>query len=172
MTVTTTELCAIAIAATACVFDVRTARIPNVLTFGAAILGVLFHTASPHGHGLTAAMLGFGTGLLVFFPIFALGAMGAGDVKLMAALGAWLGWYPIVFVALYGSLAGGVLALAVAFARGYARQALTNIRMLATHWWVAGVKPLPALTLEAGHGLRLPYAVPIAVGLVTTLWIQ
>ena len=63
---------------------------------------------------MTHAALGLFVGLAVFFPLFALGAMGAGDVKLMAAVGAWIGAKPILYVALYGSVAGGVLALVVA----------------------------------------------------------
>jgi hypothetical protein len=49
-------------------------------------------------------------------------------------------------------------------------KAYRNIRMLLKEWWLFGVRPIPALTLEAGHGLRLPYALPIMAGLVVTLW--
>ena len=97
----------------ACVSDVSTSRIPNVLTFAAAALALVFHASAPGGLGFTHAGLGLIVGLAVFFPLFALGAMGAGDVKLMAAIGAWIGWKSMVFVALYGSVAGGVLALVV-----------------------------------------------------------
>lgn len=166
------ELCTLTVAAAACLFDLKSARIPNALTFGAAGLAVIFHTVAPQGAGLGAALVGLLIGLLVFFPMFALGAMGAGDVKLMAALGAWVGWYPIIYIALYGSIAGGVLGLLVAVARGYLAQAITNIRALLAYWWVAGVRPLPALTLESTTALRLPYAVPIAVGVVVTLWVR
>ena len=88
------EAFAFGIAAVACATDIRTARIPNLLTFTAIVAGVLFQTLMPQGSGVAAAALGMLAGLLVFFPIFALGAMGAGDVKLMAALGAWVGWHP------------------------------------------------------------------------------
>src|SRR5918993_4610254 len=164
------ETTAVVIALVACATDLRSARIPNYLTFPAAAAGLLFHAVSPTGSGLAAAALGLLAGLLVFFPIFALGAMGAGDVKLMAALGAWLGWQPVIYVALYGAVAGGVLALALALWRGYLRTAAQNIKSLLTFWAIEGIKPLPALTLEAGTGLRLPYALPIMVGLLVTLW--
>lgn len=166
------EVGALVIAGIACAFDLRSARIPNALTFPAAVLGVLFHAAAPSGHGADAAALGLLTGLAAFFPIFALGAMGAGDVKLMAALGAWIGWYPAVYTALYGSVAGGVLAVGVSMAHGYLGQAMTNIRTLLTFWWLAGVKPVPTMTLDESGGLRLPYALPIAIGLVVTLWLR
>ena len=63
-----------------------------------------------------------------------------------------------------------VLAVGVALWRGYLRKALSNIGALVRYWSLVGIKPLPELTLEAGAGLRLPYAVPIMVGLVVTLW--
>jgi prepilin peptidase CpaA len=164
------EIAALIVAGVACATDLRSARIPNALTFGAVVLAVLYHTAAPDGFGFGRAILGLGVGLLVFFPVFALGGLGAGDVKLMAALGTWLGWQSILQVAVFGALAGGVMALALALRRGYLGQAWRNIRMLMTHWWLFGVRPLPELTLEAGRGLRLPYALPIAAGLVVTLW--
>jgi len=164
------EVTALVIGALACATDLRSARIPNLLTFGSILAGVLFHALAPNGSGVAAAALGLVAGLLVFFPIFALGALGAGDVKLMAALGTWIGWLPVIYVALYGAVAGGVLAVGVALWRGYLRKALSNIGALVKYWSLVGIKPLPELTLEAGAGLRLPYAVPIMVGLVVTLW--
>ena len=164
------EAAAIVIAAIAAVTDTATSRIPNVLTFTAASFALLFHTTAPAGSGGTFALAGLAVGLAVFFPLFALGAMGAGDVKLMAAIGAWIGAMPILYVGLYGSIAGGVFALIVAIRRRYLRQALTNLKMLLMYWWVEGVKPFPPLTLESTHATRLPYALAIATGLAVTLW--
>jgi prepilin peptidase CpaA len=164
------EFAALVVGAAACATDLRSARIPNVLTFGAIMAGVAFHAVAPGGAGIGAAMVGLLVGLLVFFPFFALGALGAGDVKLMAAIGSWVGWQMVLQVALYGALAGGVFAIALALWRGYLGQAFRNLRMLFQHWWLVGVRPLPELTLEAGHGLRLPYALPIMAGLVVALW--
>jgi prepilin peptidase CpaA len=165
---TIAEAVAIAVVIVASVWDVATSRIPNVLTFTAIGLALAFHLMV--GGGAPYAALGLLVGLAVFFPMFALGAMGAGDVKLMAALGAWIGWKAILFVALYGSLAGGALGLVIGMRRRYLRKALSNLKMLATYWWVEGVKPLPALTLEAKDSQRLPYALAIAAGLAVTVW--
>jgi prepilin peptidase CpaA len=164
------EGCAVAIALVACHYDLATSRIPNKLTFTTAALAIVFHLFAPYGGGWSHSVLGLLVGLLVFFPLFALGAMGAGDVKLMAAVGAWIGATAILNVALYGSVAGGVLALIVALRQGYLRKALTNVKMLLMFWWVEGIKPFPALTLESTDGLRLPYALAIAAGLAVTLW--
>jgi prepilin peptidase CpaA len=165
---TTAEIVAVAVVIVACIWDVATSRIPNVLTFTAVGLALAFHAVA--GAGAPYAARGLLAGLVVFFPMFALGAMGAGDVKLMAALGAWIGWKAVLFVALYGSLAGGAIAILIGMRRRYLRKALSNLRLLATYWWVEGVKPFPALTLEAKDSQRLPYALAIAAGLAVTVW--
>ncbi|MBL8137482.1 MAG: prepilin peptidase [Acidobacteria bacterium] len=164
------ETCAVVVGLVACATDISTRRVPNVLTGLAVVCGLAAHTLLPSGHGLTAALLGCAAGLAAFFPFFALGGMGGGDVKLMAALGTWIGWSPVLWTALYGAVAGGVLGLIVGFAHGYLRQAFSNIGTLFLVWRVQGVRPVPELTLEHGRGPRLPYALPIFVGLVTTLW--
>ena len=164
------EFGALTSAAVACVVDVRTARIPNVLTATSLAAAVVAHAVVPGGHGLGAVLGGAVTGLAAFFPIFALGGLGGGDVKLMGALGAWLGWEPVVWTALYTAIAGGVLALVWSLAHGYLRRAASNLRALGTFWLVAGVRPMPDLTLDEGRGPRLPYAVPILAGVLLTIW--
>lgn len=161
---------AVVLAAGAAITDVKSARIPNAITLVGALAGVLAHGVLPGGAGAMASVAGATAGLAVFFPIFALGGLGGGDVKLMAALGAWVGWPAVLLVALYTALAGGVLAVGVALARGYLRQALGNLRGLARFWMIVGVRPEPSLTLAHGRGPRLPYALPILAGLVVTLW--
>lgn len=163
---------ALGVAAVACVTDLRDRRIPNWLTGGTALAALASHVVAAGGVGVSSALLGLVVGLVVFFPFFALGGMGGGDVKLMAALGAWVGWQGIVWTALYGAVAGGVLALVVAVGHGYLRQAFSNIGGLLLFWSAQGIRPMPALTLEHGHGPRLPYAFPIFVGLVVALWRQ
>lgn len=166
------EAVAAAVAVAACVTDVRWRRVPNALTLPALAAGVLAHGLWSGGLGPLGALGGAAVGLAVFFPFFALGGMGAGDVKLMAALGAWIGAPAIGWTALYCALAGGVLGLALALVHGYLTRALVNIWQLMTFWFAHGVRPLPALTLEHGRGPRLPYAVPVLAGLVMALWRQ
>lgn len=158
--------------ALACVSDLRTRRIPNVLTLSAAGAAVLFHAATGGWSAVGWSLAGLFVGALLFFPMFALRGMGAGDVKLLAALGAWLGPGQVAAVALATSLAGGAIAIIVAFAHGYLRKALRNLYLLLMHWRVAGVQPLPAVTLERAAGPRLAYAFPIAIGTVVTLWLK
>jgi prepilin peptidase CpaA len=163
---------ALILASVACVTDVRSRRIPNVLTFGGAAAGLLFHAVYPGGAGWIPAAEGWLVGAAFLFIPFALGGLGAGDVKLLAALGAWLGPAEIIRAAVYAALAGGVLALVVALLRGYLRKALSNIWFLLCHWSVVGVRPVPELSLEGSAGPRLAYAIPIFVGLVLTTWLR
>lgn len=161
---------ALILAFSASVTDLRASRVPNALTAMGALAGIAAHTVFPGGSGPAASALGSAAGLVVFLPFFVLGGMGGGDVKLMAALGAWLGAPAILVTALYTAVVGGVLALAVALARGYLREAFSNIAALLRHWMLVGVRSEPSLTLERGRGPRLPYAVPILIGLIVTVW--
>lgn len=163
---------AIAVAVVAAIWDLRTRRIPNLLTFGSALLAIVAHT---YTGGVTAAgwsLAGWFVGVLFFLPIFALRGMGAGDVKLLAALGAWLGPGPIVWVALFSLVAGGVIGLLVALGYGYLTQALTNIWWMFSYWKAEGPKPVPQVTLATQKGPRLAYAVPVFAGLMVTLWLK
>ena len=156
----------------ACISDVRTRRIPNALTFSAIAAALLFHALTG---GLSAtgwSLAGCFLGTALFFPMFALRGMGAGDVKLLAAVGAWLGPTEVAMVALAASLAGGVMAIAVSLAHGYLKTAVQNLWMLLTHWRVMGVRPLEQVTLEGTRGPRLAYAVPISIGTMVTLWLK
>lgn len=162
---------AVAIALVACVTDLRARRIPNLLTFPAALAGLAWHAAGGFS-ALGWALGGLAVGLLLFFPLFLLRGMGAGDVKLLAALGAWLGPGTIAWVAAYAAIAGGALAIVVALNSGYLRPMFRNVWLLLTQWRVAGVKPLDTLTLEQGRGPRLAYAVPIALGLCGVIWLR
>ena len=161
---------ALLIGAVACATDVRTRRIPNVLTLGAALAGVVFHTMTSGMDGALAAGGGWVVGLLLFLPFFALGGMGGGDVKLLAALGAWLGPQETLWLAVYAGIAGGVLGVAVAVSRGYLRTALSNVALMFGYWSHVGIKRVPGLTLEASGAPRLAYAIPILVGTVVTIW--
>lgn len=169
---TMTSVMVLAIALTACVTDVRSRRIPNSLTFGGAIAAVIFHTIVSGPAGFVTASGGWVAGVLLFLAPFALGGMGGGDLKLVAALGAWLGPEQTVWIVLYTGVAGGIMALAVAAARGYLRQALSNVWLLLAHWRVAGIRPLREVSLEGSSGPRLAYALPILVGTVVTIWLR
>jgi prepilin peptidase CpaA len=156
----------------ACVCDLRTRRIPNLLTFGGSAIAVAYSLWISSLGGLAASLGGWTVGLALFLPMFLLGGMGAGDVKLAACIGAWLGPSAALFVALYSAIAGGVMAVAVAVATGYFKQAVANVWLLLAHWRVVGVRPLPELTLEGSRGPRLPFALPIFAGAIAAMWLK
>lgn len=160
---------ALGVAVTASVCDLITRRIPNILTLGAGAAGVCCGLAVQGLDGLGWSLAGWAVGLAVFLPLFFVHGMGAGDVKLLAALGSWVGPDVVLWTALYGAVAGAILATCVALARGYLRPAMRNIGRILAHWRVFGFTPVPELTLADATAPRLPYAVPIAVGLVIAL---
>jgi prepilin peptidase CpaA len=160
----------IVIGLVACVTDVRSRRIPNLLTFSAAVAALLFHLFFDRGPGAALALAGWATGLVLFLPFFLLRGMGAGDVKLLAALGAWLGPLQVIWLAMFAAIAGGVMALVVATSRGHLRTMFRNVGNMLLFWYVAGPRPVPEQTLERSQSPRLAYAIPIFVGTVITLW--
>jgi len=162
---------AITVGVVACVWDIRTRRIPNLLTFGSAAAALIYHGATGGLAGLFDSMGGWLVGALLFAPMFLLGGMGAGDVKLLAALGAWLGPWSGLWVGVYSSVAGGVFAVIAALTTGYLRQALRNVWLLLAHWRVSGPRPVEGITLDTAAGPRLAYAVPILAGLLVTVWL-
>ena len=153
--------------------DVRRRRIPNRLVFSGAVLGVLLNSLALPGvttAGPWLALGGLAVGLGLLLPMHAMKALGAGDVKLMAMVGAFLGPRATVFAVLCSLLAGGVLALAVAVYQGTLRQALANARQLLLQGWLrAAAGEVPQLDAPAAPGGNLPYAIAIAVG--TAIWL-
>jgi prepilin peptidase CpaA len=167
------RLAMIVVGLVACGFDFRTRRIPNALTLPAATIAVVVHGVAHGMSGVGASLGGFGLGILLFLPGFALGGMGGGDVKLLAAFGAWIGPVGTAWMALYAGVAGGVMAVAVALFHGYLRQAVRNVGGMVLQWFLTGLKSIPHLTLEQqGSAPRLAYALPITVGALLSLWLR
>ena len=149
----------------ACASDARNRRIPNVLVLITAVTGILFAViAKSWASGLWQAGAGLGTGLLIWLPLYALGVLGAGDVKLFAAAATFLGPHGAMEGALYTALYGGVLA--GAFMIVDSGWTLTAIR-------VAHAVQQPALLRNetASKRRRMPYAIAIAAGVLTALWL-
>ena len=146
--------------------DLRTRRIPNKLVAILALLGVTFSIAAePVLAGVSKSVLGLVTGLLCWLPFYALGWLGAGDVKLFAAASAWLGPLGALEGSLAAACAGGVLALLwMVKSRGAAETA----EVLGMS---AGSPTL--LTPEANDSrrARLPYGLAIAFGALWAGWL-
>jgi prepilin peptidase CpaA len=169
------DLAVVVTGVSASTWDIRTRRIPNAITLGSALVALAFSAlAADDLRGALTAVLwtasGWMVGLLLFLPVFALRGLGGGDVKLLAAVGAWLGPAAVCWTALYASVAGGVMAVPLLLFRGALGRTMVNIIGLLTFWRVAGIRPHPGLTLESANAIRLPYALPITVGALLTLW--
>jgi prepilin peptidase CpaA len=138
--------------------DVRTRRIPNWLT--AAITGAGFGIAFGGGAVTPAqAALGMIAGLLLMMPGHVIGATGAGDVKLMAAIGVLVGPGVVLKAFLYTAVAGGVFALAVAVRRGMLADTLYGTQRLVTAPLAA-----PQAIKSPSRANRFAYGPAIAVG--------
>jgi prepilin peptidase CpaA len=156
----------------AAVIDVRTHRIPNILTFGSAAAAFAYHAWAGGAAGLGASAGGWAIGVGLFLPMFLLKGMGGGDVKLLGAVGAWLGPVGVLYAGLYSVMAGGILALVVGGVHGYLGKAFSNIWGLLGMWRTAGIQPLPGLTIEDSVGPRLAYGLAIAAGTLATVWLK
>jgi prepilin peptidase CpaA len=99
--------------AVATVIDLRSQRIPNALTIPTALVALAYHLLFQGPQGLWFSFAGLGLGLGLMLAPFLCGVMGGGDVKLMAAVGAWVGPQVVLTAFLLTSLAGGAYALAV-----------------------------------------------------------
>ena len=160
---------AMLVAATA--IDLRSHRIPNLISLG-GLLAALVLAATGHGAvTLGPALTGMAIGFFLLLPLYAKGAMGAGDVKLMAAVGAFLGGPALALGAVAGTfMAGGVLGLGyLAVRRGAAataRRYRAELKIGALGGgWKGLMTPDPAAA-----PLRFPYAAAIAAGALSALW--
>jgi len=158
----------------AAIIDWRTYRIPNWLTVGGMAFGLLYNTffTTAFWHaGLLSALAGLGVGLVVLLPLYALRVMGAGDVKLMAMVGAFLGVGGTLTAVLFTFIAGGIAALAFALWHRAFRRMAGNVRDI-VQWMafaaVAGVRPTPTAPAAASVG-KLPYGISICVGTIVSL---
>ena len=144
---------------TGAAIDLWTRRVPNPLTMGLATLGVVFAACGIGGLTLGASLGGLAVGLLLMLPGHLIGATGAGDVKLFAAAGAFIGPAHIVMAFLYTALAGGLIAVVISLWRRRLQQTLGDTaRLIAT----AGAN---ALAIENPiENNRFAYAPAIAVG--------
>jgi prepilin peptidase CpaA len=151
-----------ALAGAAC--DVVSRRIPNAVTLPAILFGLMVHGILGGWKGMLSAAGGGLVCGMVFSLFFVAGGMGGGDVKLITAVGCHAG-FPLIGPLLLGtSLAGGLMAVAVALYRRKWKQTIRNLGSLAVHHAAAGLRRHPELHLGNEQSLRLPYAVAIAAG--------
>ncbi len=149
--------------------DMTRHRIPNWLTVSTALLCLLLQVGSAQWNGLLLGIGGLLVGLLCFMPSYLFGAMGAGDVKLMAAVGAALGpWNTSVAVVLT-IISGGAIALAYIGLRGGIGAMLQRYGCMFSLLRQQQPQYIPPASDEAA-ARRIPYALAITCGTVLSVW--
>lgn len=153
----------------ACWQDYHDYRINNKLILAGALLGISLNTFLFAQTGFLDSVTGLGFGLLLLLPLYLLRVMGAGDVKLLAIVGAFVGQNDIFWVFLYTLIAGGLLALMVLLRRGFLCGIIDNVILMCllalstpkSEW----LKSNSSLSIGAGESAgKLPYAFAITVG--------
>lgn len=168
-------LCALLLAAVWT--DVRGHRISNRLVFSGAALGLLANGLLPEGLGyvsmlpgalgLWLALGGLALGMALTLPMYVVGAMGAGDVKLMAMVGAFLGPRALLIATLLIFIVGGVLSVLTAFRNGQLNLLFGNLRtMLLGSFFKVAMNEVPKLDAMPASAGKMPYAVAIAIGTI------
>jgi prepilin peptidase CpaA len=142
--------------------DVRERRIPNEVTVGGAVVALILASIATGGVP-GASLLGMAVALALTVPLFALGALGAGDAKLMAAVGAFVGIGNLLPVVLYAGLAGGLLGLVSSIRRGVIIPVLLETRNTVVHTLTLG-RYGRRQTIEDPDARTIPYGVAIAAG--------
>lgn len=144
--------------------DLRSRRIPNWLVLPFLVAGLAVATVLHGWRGLGTSMGGVALGALIFGILCAMGGMGMGDVKLFAAIGAWVGPGQLMLALVVTGLAGGVMALGWAIISGFLPELLKGSGELMLGWKARGLKPPADMNLSNPRARKMPYAPAIAIG--------
>ncbi len=157
------HLAALTIAIIAAIGDLRSRRIPNWLTISALVLGFAWHLANGTWR---EAVWGTLLGAVIYLPMWLAGGRGGGDVKLMAALGAWLGPASWIQLFVLTALIGGIWALILVIAKRRLLATLQNIWSILRSL-VTGRQPAHRLGNETA--LAIPHAAIVALAMLAWL---
>lgn len=149
----------------ASIYDIKYRRIPNWLILAGLLSSIFYQIFSGYGYGLVFWITGLGVGLFCFMPLYIMRAMGAGDVKLMAAVGSFLGGSAAIQTVMLTLFAGGALALLVMLWNRSWKLVLKNIGLMTANMTIAAMtRQLPKAEAPLKSAGNLPYGVAIAVG--------
>jgi prepilin peptidase CpaA len=150
----------------AAVSDLQSRTIPNWLVLIGIVLGFGANVYLYAWDGLQRSALGFGLAAAVYLPMFALQAMGGGDVKLMAAVGCIAGARNWFVIFLLTAILGGIAALAMLLARGILAGTMRNVAYILSE--LAQLRPphlsAPELSVDHPKAVTLPHGAAIAAG--------
>jgi prepilin peptidase CpaA len=146
--------------------DYRTRRIPNWLTVTGALMGIAMQTFLAGRHGLAMALQGMFLALLCLLPMVLLRAMGAGDWKLMGALGAILGPVMMLFVLVGAIFVSGIMAMVIIIQAKRVKETFFNVFVLVQGFLSFGLRNFPDISLDNPSLLKLPFGVATALATV------
>ncbi|MDZ7636938.1 MAG: prepilin peptidase [Bryobacterales bacterium] len=153
--------------------DLRTRKIPNWLTLGALPIGLIAGGVLGGWQGLFLAFAGMLLALLIYFPLYLLRAMGAGDAKLMAAIAAFIGPIMWIHLFIFASVLGGVVAVLFTLAKGQFQtmlgKSVSILRSLA--YFQAPYAENPELDIRSAKSLSLPHGAVIALAWFALLFV-
>lgn len=149
----------VAVLAVATITDLRNRRIPNWLTLPFLVAGLVAQVAMHGWSGAGQSLAGIALGAVIFGVLAAMGGMGMGDLKLCAAIGAWVGPSQLMIALVFTGLAGGAFALAWALCGGFLGELLRGSGQL-----LLGGTQRGDLSLSNPRARKMPYAPAIALG--------
>lgn len=152
----------------AAVIDGLKLKVPNWITFPMIVAGWIASTMVFGWAGLGWSLVGTVVGLALLMPAYAIGGMGAGDVKLLAGVGAWVGATHTFWAFLVSALVGGVIALVMVLVRHGWRHHYSQFWMILSEiFFIRDPNRLAAVAAERKSSmLLLPYGIPIAIGTI------
>jgi prepilin peptidase CpaA len=148
----------------ACFTDIRSRRIPNLLVAPFALAGIVVSCATHGLSGLWDSLAGVGLAVLVCGVFCFLRGMGMGDLKLCAAIGAWIGPEQLGFALVMTFIAGAMIGLVWALCTGSLSRSLDSTGDVLRGLAKRGLKPHHTAVLENPSALKIPYAPAIAIG--------
>ena len=160
----------LALTISAALLDWRSRRIPNWLTVPGFLSAVTLHVVLNGWQGLRFALAGGALALMLLLPLVMLRALGAGDWKLMGAVGAFLGWKLFLFVMFGSILASGIIAMVQMIRVGRVAETFRNMWTLLKGFFVFGLKKNPQISLDNPRLLKLPFGVAVAAATVVCFW--
>jgi len=147
--------------------DLRNRRIPNWLVFPFLLAGITVSGWLHGWYGIGQSLAGLGVGLLIYGFLYWMGGMGAGDVKLCAAIGAWIGPEQLFIALVITAIAGGIMALCWAAFGGFLRELFTGAGELVFDWKTSGN---PDRSLVNPMKRKMPYVPAIAIGTLVSFF--
>jgi prepilin peptidase CpaA len=151
------------------IIDLRTQKIPNLLTYPAMIFALSYHSAINGFEGLIFSGAGLLIGILLLIIPYAMGGMGAGDAKLLGTIGSFLGAKATFIAFIFIALAGGIYSLALILIHRDVFKGFFSEKLLVLSSMVTLRQYVPIENRNSEHRPRLKYGVAIAFGTITYL---